>query len=257
MSRKRGRKVERGHLVEHRRNIGKEQEVLHSEIYKDPSVREILNKIPDATELESLQLMFQLQKVARGDAAIVDSPELADLKHKMLEEAAKRDRAAAAFEADQQGFMEDLFNKGERIKRTGAEAEKIKAQASNTIATQVQAARINQGLKRKKLEYDISIAPTEKIFVHGINTLLGGSRSGQWEVWPEEIRIGHLAWRLATGEHEVPKPVAEAYRQKLKAREEGAARKKALSRFSEDGALTKEWDKINKQYSGGDSLIQS
>jgi len=257
MSRKRGRKVEQGHLVEHRRDKGKEDEVLHSEIYKDPSVQEILRKMPEATELESLQLMFQLQKVTRGPASIIESPELSDLKHKMLEEAAKRDRAAAAFEADQQGFIEGLFNKGERIKRTGAEAEKIKAKASTTIAAQVQNARINQGLKRKKLEYDMKIAPTEKIFVRGVNTLLGGARSGQWEVWPEEIRIGHLVWYLEAGEHEVPRPVAEAYRQKLKSREEGAARKKALSRFQEDGALTREWDAINKKYSGGDSLIQS
>lgn len=257
MSRKRGRRVEQGHLVERRRNPGKENEVLHSEIYKDPSVREILNKIPDATELESLQLMFQLQKVARGDASIIESPELADLKHKMLEEAAKRDRAAAAFEADREGFIEDLFNKGERIKKTGVQAEKIKAKAANTMATQVQNARINQGLKRKKLEYDIKIAPTEKIFVHGVNTLLGGSRSGQWEVWPEEVRIGHLVWYLDAGEHEVPKPVAEAYRQKIKSREEGAARKKALSKFSEGGVLTSEWNAINKRYSGGESLSQA
>jgi hypothetical protein len=64
-------------------------------------------------------------------------------------------------------------------------------------------------------------------------------------------------WYLEAGEHEVPRPVAEAYRQKLKARQEGAARKKALSKFSEGGVLTSEWNAINKQYSGGDALAQS
>jgi len=211
----------------------------------------------DATELEAVDLALQLQKVARGKASLLENPGLGDVVSKMREEAANRDRAAAAFEANQQGFIEGMFNKGERIKRTGAEVERIKAKASNDMSVNIQQARINQGLKRKKLEYDIKVAPTEKIYVHGVNTLLGGSRSGQWELWPEEIRIGHLVWYLEQGEHEVPKPVAEAYRQKLKSREEGAARKKALSRFSEDGVLTREWDTINKKYSGGDSLTQS
>jgi len=71
MSRKRGRTIERSHLVEHKRDIAREQEILNSEIYKDPNIREILLKMVDATELEAVDLALQLQKVARGKASLL------------------------------------------------------------------------------------------------------------------------------------------------------------------------------------------
>lgn len=255
MSRKRRNRAQRGHLVEGRRDHAKEQEILNSEIFKDPSVKEMLSKW-DGTELEFIQTVLQLQKIARGSASILESPELADIENKMKEEAAKRDAAAAAFEADQQGFIDGLFNRGERIKKTGTEAQRIRENSSNAMAIAVQNARITQKHRRAKLEEFIKNSPTETIVVTGVNTLLGGSRHGQWAVLPEEIKIGHLTWTLSPGQHEVPRPVAEEFRRRQKEKMEGMERKRVLSAMGEDRAVAQGWANINKKYnSGGDNFV--
>lgn len=228
MSRKRKR-VERSHLVEHRRDVGKEQEVLHSELYKDPSIKAIFDQMPNASEAEALELALRLQKLVRGQASLLDSPEQADVLNAMRRDAVERDAVAAAYEANKQVFIDEIFDKTEGKKLTGAKAEDARKRVENALAIARANSKMNRAQRRKRLEEELRLAPKEEIYVTGEVNIIRLGKGLVPKIFPEVIQIGHVKFVLAPGRHSVPQQVAIIHRQRLESRQETDGRKDMLS----------------------------
>jgi hypothetical protein len=250
MSRKRSKKVDRGHLVPHRRDESKEQEILHSEMYKDPSVQSIFAQMPNASETEALELALRLQKIIRGKASLLDSPEQADTLNAMRKDAAERDAVAAAYEANKQAFIDEIFDKTEGKKLTGAKAEDAKKRVMNALEIARANSKANRALRRRRLEEELRLAPKEEIYVSGEVQIVRVGKGLVPKIFPEEIQIGHVKFVLAPGKHTVPKQVADIHRQRLLSKSESEGRKNMLSvdHIDIDRNVAKRWnqDKYTK-----------
>lgn len=246
MSRKRKRPVPRGHLNEVLRDESRERDILHSEIYKDPKIQNILTRMSTATELEALDLALQLQKIARGKASLLENPELSDVVSSMRANADARDKAQKAWDTDAAAFLEDAWNRAEKKKLTGSKAEEARKNYLKAKGLATAGAKMSRALRRKQLEEQLRSEPTETINVVGTPSLLRKGQSLQMVIEPVRISIGHLAWILPTGTHTVPASVAARHRDMTSGLEERQKRSDLLDATSikDENKIHSEWQSI-------------
>lgn len=245
MSRNRKRKrAIKGHLVDGRRDISKEQEILHSDIHKDPTIEAILASMPEASESQALELALRLQKIARPEANLLDSPELSDTLNAMRADAAERDKVWQAYQSNKEAFIEGVFNDAEGRKLTGQAAEEAKKRVANALAVARQGAKINRADRRRKLEQTLRLAPKEEIYVTGEVEIVRKGKGLVPTIMPEIIRIGHVQFVLAPGKHTVPQQVAEIHRQRLLSKQETQEREDMVSvdRIDIDRNIADKWN---------------
>ncbi len=243
------------------RDLSREQEILHSQRHLDPQIARLLEMIPSATESQKLEISLMLQKIARGPASLLERPDggqrIAQLRHK----AAQVDATTEKFEKDRETFIETTIEEAERkLKKTGAEADKIKAKVATELQHMIQDARARRGSDKINMDRLLSTMPKRKIVVTGSVEMIRRGENIIPEIQPEVIRIKHRTFVFPPGEWEVPELVAQVHDERLRKAEEQRKRENVLQAVGEAGRDTevfKQWDKINEEYGSQTDRVPS
>lgn len=212
-------------------------------------VKDLLSdKFVHASDAEASEVTVALAELIRGQKMMTE--ELVKLRERM----SKYDEFAEKWESDKERFLEEVSKDADKLRRSGLDQERIIAQAALDFEREVKRARVEQVSSRLKFEQELASMPKETLTVTGIPETL--SRTGQQVIMPEEIRIKHKKWVLQPGvPTEVPKLVADRYREIMRSRAETRERQAALMRQLQDTELAKVMKQIDEKYkSGGDAL---
>ncbi len=213
--RKRKISTPRGHVVERRRDAGKEQEFLNSEVRQDgvgedPFIQALIYELPSASEAEAKEIAFAVQQRLRGDASLLDSPELSDTLDDIRLEAVEIDKAADAWTRNEQGFVDDAFRRAPRL--SDQQKEKLSMKGKKQWKDSVTYMKAGKHVKQLQMKDRLQREPLEEIHVMGRPAVIGGRR----RLLPIDIRIMGMSFKLAPGIHKVPQTIAGAYRSMLK-----------------------------------------
>jgi hypothetical protein len=210
--RKKKRIRERTQIVEGRRDLNREAEILNSEVRldgvgEDPVIKALLLDLPTASEVEAKEIALALQKRVRGDASLLGNEEdLGEVISQIRQEAAEIDKAAEKWDMGPVKFVDDVLSQSPKL--TDQQRDRLRAKGIQDYQKAIVETRAGKSYKQAQFKRMLKNAPLEKINVTGrfINTPNGMVHM------PDEIRILGLSYRLSPGIQEVPAPIAVAYR---------------------------------------------
>ncbi len=256
-------------IINEKRDIAREQERLNSPVRldlegEDPAVK-ALKQLPEASNLDALEIALALQQLIRGNASILENQkEQADELNRLKAEMAKMDESARRWETDRQAWLDEVNRKADAIRPSEAEKEKIEARESTRIQKAVDKARAEFVVEKQM--FDQKLAAEEKVTVTSPGEFLLARVGGgppQPRLYPEVIKIKHREWILQPGvPTEVPKTVAEFMRLKRKQQQELAARQDALSpdprigKYKEYDLVDQRMREIDKQFGSSSDHLQ-
>jgi len=219
-------------------------------VLADPNVQAILRMMQGAkTERETLEAALLLDQFMTKSLSALSDPRRADEVNKARSYAVERDEAVDAFEADQEKFIQDVFDKSDKYKLTGAKAEKVQATASAMLKDARDVAVGRQSVKQ--LQLDHMIAHGAKVDVMGEGHWLKlGPAPGEPTLLPDIVRIMHRQWVFEPGlNKDVPKVFADQYEQIKRSRQENRAREKVMADGKmEAGKLELALNRIDEAY---------
>lgn len=254
MSRRR-KKNRTDQVAQENRNISREKELMNRPINPgDPLVKALLNDLATASNSEALDIALKIQQFIRGDASLLSRPESGPQISKLKEKAHNMDKAEEAYNRDKERFMEEVINsapkltEAQRAKKI-AEGKAIFEQA-RTMASAVQAT------KKLRFREKLTKEPKETISVAGIERTVKMGNSSHKVIEPEVIQIMDMQWVLKPGIHEVPRTVAELYRQRKQTQMENMQRESALREYKEMSTLQKQLDAIGSSFGSGGEKLQ-
>jgi hypothetical protein len=202
-----------------------ELEVLSKDVSgidHDPSVKAFIEKFADADPQEALEILAAMQRHLLGKSDL-DDPVKKE-KVMMLHAKAEDVKAAEdAWQSNPQKFIADIVDKNPPA--TGAEAEKLKAQAVKKYQDAIQTKNADITFRRMELDRVLKESPKETIDVVGHHEIVNGKMT----LRPAVVKIMHRRFILPPGKNTVPRPIAQAYHNQMKLRNEQEERKKAMS----------------------------
>jgi len=228
---------------------------------EDPAMQALLS--PDFATMsnkEALTIAMAVQELVRGQASLASNMEsvtssltaVSDLVEKLQERMERMDKAEVAWQTDREKFFQTVSDRAESLRIRDPE-EKTKFQV--TQGNQIQQLMLQATIKRKeanqkfeellKTEPEVTIVPVG----HVENRDNGMGKSVPTLV-SDIVRIKSHTWVLPPGVSvKVPKIVAEAYREKLLARQEGQERANAflLNGTPSDGGIQHEAYVVRKK----------
>lgn len=217
---------------------------------EDPAVKAVLSDdFVQGTNLEATEIAVALQQILRGQQA--QGLELAKINQRMN----RMDEEALARDKEQKKYIENVLNKAERLKATGAEKDKIMADGIALAQNEFTKARAKIASNALAFEEELKNMPTETVVSPG--ELVTVMENGQQvsKIMDEVIRIKHKTWVLPPGQAvQVPKIVADRLRQIRRGQEEQRLRKQALSENLEAEKLAKKWREIDGRYSKSEAM---
>lgn len=222
---------------------------------EDPAVRDLLTKLPTATNLEALDIAMALQQIIRGQNSLLANQEtqgreIAALRQRMAE----MDQAAEKYDTDQRKFIEDVLSKAPRA--TDSEKDKLIAQGSQMFTEAVSKARASIAHDRLRFEEELAHMEQELVMSPGVPQMVNMNGHIEIKVFPEEVRIKHKVWRLPPGQPTmVPQVVAETLRNRRVSQMETAERQAALQRNLEKPDLDAEMARINTKYHATGGIV--
>ena len=254
--RKRKISTPKGHVVEQRRDIGREQEFLNSEVRQDgvgedPFIQALIYELPEASNAEAREIALAVQQRLRGDASLLDSPELSDTLEGIRLEAAEIDKAADAWNKDKGGFIEATFARAPKL--TDKQKEKLSLRGQKHWKDSVTYMKAGRHVKQLEMKDRLQREPLEEIHVIGRPAVVGGKHRRL----PDKVRILGMSFDLTPGVHTVPKTIANAYRELLRQRAYADSKKSIWSGetapmtsggYLDIGDLSLQLAKLNKQY---------
>ena len=213
-----------------------------------------------ASNMEALNIQLMLQQIVRGQTSILSNQdaqarELARLREKMD----RYDQAEQAWETDRASFLAKVDERAEslRIQSEDAKAQLIAREAQN-IQKAIASKRVETTLNNAKFDYILANQEKEVIVAMGVPTTVNDNGVHRQIMAAEEIKIKHRKWVLQPGvPTEVPKLVADEFRQRQKARQEIYERKALLNASTpkDNMVVAQKWGEINRKYgSGGDEF---
>lgn len=231
---KRNRYQKRQQIIHEKRDLTREQEILAAPaedfFSHHPVVRELLSKLPTASETEARNIGLILQQMIRGDGSLLSNqldPAVSEEINAIRAKAAEIQVAQERYDADKVGFAQDIFEQADRIMPQGARRDQVIAQGvllhqkarENAVATAAM----------RKLEFHKQIANMPKELIHVTNETefhsVGGANVPVRV--PTVIRIMDRTWVLEEGDHMVPPIVAQRWREIEASRGEISERKSA------------------------------
>lgn len=252
----RGRKKRRNRAisgiadVDHQLNLDKLDPVRKHQLLNAPAsdypdwLHGLMSKLPEMTELQSLEVALQLQKVLSEEAALLNNPDMSENIAKLKQRAAERDKVKEEFETNRVKFVESVIHNAEKNKPTGEQADRIKVAGQQMLQTAIRDAKVSRGAKQQHMDMLLDYGPKEKIWVtprvmriNDIETLL-----------PIAIRIGRRQFILQPGENEVPVLVANEYRQRVQAEKELRSREASFKQADNIYKLEKDWAAIDREH---------
>jgi hypothetical protein len=233
--RKRRRSKPKAHLVEYKRDISKEKEFLNAEVdptklgdYGDDALmKAIIYDLPNASEAEAMEIALALQKRVRGDASLLENPDLDDVIAGIRQEAREVDKAAEDFEKNRHSFVESVMASAPKL--TDKQKEALQAKGSHEFKEAINNVKTGKSMKQMQFKAMIANAPREEILVTGQMRV----RNGRNVIEPEIVSIMGMRFKLDPGTNLVPAPIAQAYKHMQETRNQ--ARKK-MALMSGEGA---------------------
>lgn len=197
------------------------------------------------SDLEALDVTKALAELIRGQKFMTEEVQ------KMRERMDIYDRAAQAFNEDRENFIKEVLQRAEKLKDPSG---KTTAMGALELEKKIQEAKAGQVTARLKFEQDLANMP--KVTVTGTGVPETMARTGQIVIMPEVIRIRHKQWVLQPGiPTEVPKIVADRYRQILTGRQEMLERQALLQANLKDTELQRRMMELNEKYkTNGDAI---
>jgi hypothetical protein len=219
----------RAHLVQEKRDLRKEEEFLSQEVDlnnlgdygTDALLKAIVYDLPSASEAEAIEYALALQKKLRGEASLLENPEMSDTIQAIREEAREIDKAAEAFERSKESFVDSVLAGAPQM--SDKQRERLRAKGMQDFKRAIQSVRAGKATKRLKLMEMLRTAPEEEIAVAGRPR----HTSQGLVIEPDVVSIMGVSLQLTPGVHKVPKPIADAYRNMLETRQQ-KAKKEAL-----------------------------
>lgn len=228
---------------------------------EDPAVKALVDgTFENASNMGALDIALMLQQIVRGQTSILSNQdrqaaELARLREKMD----RYDQDAEKWEKDKEKFIDEVNKKAEafRIDDPNKKAQLI-AQEAQKIQKAISANRAENSVNNLQFEAFLSTQPKETIVSPGVPTTINDNGVQRSIMAAEEIKIKHKKWLLQPGvPTEVPKVVADEFRQRQKSRQEIYERKALLNATvpKDNMVVAQEWSKISKKYgTGGDEF---
>lgn len=209
---------------------------------EDPIVQALLSdKFVEGTNTEAFDIAAGMQQLLRG-MSVLDTK-----MNQQYQEIRARmdamDKAAEEWETNREKFIEDVLS------RAGSPTDKDVVAGMSAYTTALASAKAEAVNDRLTFAHKVSQMPKETITSPGevVMAVEGGATVAK--IIPEVIRIKNLSWTLAPGvPTEVPKVVAEVFRQRRASEQEDKARRELLSRNLQSEKLADEWNKLNTQF---------
>lgn len=246
----------RGHLIQAKRDINRENEIMSrpiADFAQERVIKIFLERIEKASDTEAIKLALALQQFIRGDASMLsnlDDPQVAATVQKELALAEKTEAYAQKWEQDREGFIQEMDTLREQHMAPREKRDEVIAKGVKTYKNAQEQASAERSERRLRLEYEIANGPKELIHVAGIpetQVIQGGITQ---TIQPEVIRIMNKKFVYAPGDHLVPVVIAKRYREILKGRAENQARRKAmvLNDNNSYNAVERKNAQINEQF---------
>jgi hypothetical protein len=247
-------------------NVSEQIERLESQVRmdgvgEDPAVKALVDgTFEKASNLNALDISLMLQQIVRGQTSILhnqdqQAQELAKLREKMD----RYDKDAEKWEKDKEKFIDEVNKRAEefRIDDPNKKAQLI-AQEAQRIQKAISATRAENSVSALQFESFLASQPKEIVVSPGVPTTVNDNGVQRSIMVADEIKIKHRKWILQPGvPTEVPKLVADEFRQRQKARQELYERTALLNATvpKDNMVVAQEWSKISKKYgSGGDEF---
>ena len=219
-------------------------------VLADPQVQEVLAKMKTAPDNSTmLEYHLLLERILLKGQSMLDSPERSEELSRTRAVAYDRDKAEEAFERNEAGFLADVWNRSEKIKKTGAAAEKVKANATKMLRDAREGKRAEYINKQLQLDWMIEHGPKTDVMGQGHWVEVGSRPNSRRIIQSDVVRIMHRQWVIQPGiNHDVPEVFAKRYEILLRSRQEQADREKAMGADMEAGQLEVVLQKIDKVY---------
>ena len=232
--RNRRHQYQRQQIVHERRDISREQEVLNSNAQDffshHPVVKELLSKLPTASETEARNIGLILQQIIRGDGSLLSNeldPAVAEEINHIRAKAAEIQKAQERYDTDQMGFVQEVFDRADKIMPVGAARDKAIAQGIEAYQRAKENAAANAVHRKLLLRQQLENGPKETIHVTNETEDHLIDRVKHSVKVPTVIRLMGHTWVLEEGDHTVPSVVAQRWREIEASRSEIAERKAA------------------------------
>ena len=220
--------------------LAKAQDLLEDpRVLADPNVQAVLARAQNAhTNREVLEAHLLIEKVLLGARSTLEDPERAIELSNSRVDAESRDRAEIAWQVDQENFTEDVFTRSEKIKKTGAEADKTKAMAMKMYGAARDGQLASRREKELRLDSIIENSPTVTVNATGQWIKIGSMPNVQNILRSDYVRILHRSYELKPGTNEnVPLIFAQQYELIQRSRMETAERDQAMNIDRPGGTL--------------------
>jgi hypothetical protein len=223
MSRKRRRPnvtKPKAHIVEDYRDIDKETEFLSQNVdlahlgdYGDDAlIKALIYQLPEASEVEAMEIALALQKRLRGKASLLENPDMDDVVRDIKEQAVEIDKAAESFNRDSQSFVESVINSAPKM--TDQQRARLQAKGHEHYKRAVTNTKASKHVKQLQAQQRLKDEPLVDLAVAGIPRIIGGKH----RLIPERVQLMGLTFTLTPGMHKVPKSLAEAYYKRVQQR---------------------------------------
>ena len=190
-------------------------------------VRDFMDKFEKASPEDAAALAMQLQSFIEGPNAMLNDPNQEHRRNKFLQEREPMAKAEAAFNRDNEGFINDVFDLS-KAPLTARQKEECIAQGVHDFTTAQQNAMGKKAFKDLKIAD--RLANDRQVDVNFTGTLesvrVGGS--SQQRVRSDIVGVGRRQFVFAPGVHKVPLIIKEAYDLMCRSTAEREERSQAL-----------------------------
>lgn len=206
------------------------------------------------TDREALDIGLALQQIIRGQASLLANAEQTQGEiNKLKARMDATDAASRRWQEDQQKFVQEVFDKADKIRAPDGtfEANKRIAKGSQDIQKAIEIARAEIAVSKQNFDTLIKSMPTVKIMWPGQFEMYRDPKSGTQgtRLVGISIRIKTKTWSFPPGAQvDVPTIVADAIREREFRTQELQERQILLSKNLQDTELAKEMDHITRKY---------
>lgn len=241
------------------------REALESKVHpegrgEDPAVEAYLGpEFEKAPVQDKVSILLELQKITLGQNAILARIEagdtfLQDQLNVIRVRLDEREKAAEAYEANQQKFIEELFDDMNKLRSTDPEViAKAQAQAVKDVQGQVTNKKARRTVEGMQMKERLLAEPQETITPTGELVLIREGGHPRPKLLPEKIVIGSFHWILEPGiPIKVPQSVAQQYRQRKEVLKENEGIADLLGagpdkKTKKDTEIAREWSKYSDE----------
>jgi len=213
-------------------------------------VQNLIEKYPQAKSVaEAKEIELLLDRYLRGDASVLSDPNKAQLLERVMTDAHAADATQREMDQNMVSWVYDTINKAEKQMPSGDELDRTKMRGMKMMEAALQEARAGKSTKMQWLEWELQYGPKETIAVAGKpEQIKVGETGSKLVIRPEVLNIMGKKIVLNPGIREVPRVVAQYYREAMQGRYELQAREAAMRQQGHMGQLEAGYARVDEEY---------